>query len=167
MNDSMYEQIVARRTPPYLLPLKIGSVVVLIILFLILSPILSVFAIVPPLIAGVLLYYFVFPKMRVEFEYTVINHDMQIDAIYSREKRKKMIELDLRQIEWIAPTSAESYKRVQNATVMDFTTKSADERNVFGILLAAEGGSRLIRFEPDEHLLNHIRQRTGSKFLSR
>lgn len=34
-------------------------------------------------------FYFIFPKLNVEYEYMILNHDLQIDAIYNKSKRKQ------------------------------------------------------------------------------
>lgn len=165
MNDAMYEQIVAKKTPAYEMPVKIGLTAVLVLLFLILTPFLGMLAIMPSLIIGVLLYYFVFPKFHVEYEYMMLNADLQIDAIYSKEKRKKLMELDMRRIEWIAAANTATYKNARAQKTADYTSTQASDDKVYGILLPTENGATLIRIEPDEKMLAHIRQWTGTKFV--
>ena len=46
-------------------------------------------AVLVTILLGVLIYYFVFPKLDVEYEYTLLNHDLEIDAIYSNQKKRK------------------------------------------------------------------------------
>ena len=41
-------------------------------------------------ILAVIAYYFIFPKLNVEYEYIILNHDLQIDAIYNKAKRKRL-----------------------------------------------------------------------------
>ena len=48
-------------------------------------------------------FYFIFPKLNVEYEYMILNHDLQIDAIYNKSKRKHMLSFDIQSAEIIAP----------------------------------------------------------------
>ena len=51
-------------------------------------PFIGLLAFVIAVILAMLAYYFVFPRLSVEYEYILLNHDLQIDIIYNRAKRK-------------------------------------------------------------------------------
>ena len=112
-----------------------------------------------------LLYYFVFPLFSVEYEYTLLNYDMDIDAIYSRSKRKKKLSFDLRTAEVIAPASSGELSSCRVSKVWDFTSRRNPDR-VYAVVVS--NGQALVKvlLEPDETTLLHLRQWGGSKFHS-
>lgn len=165
MNDSMYELIVPRKTPSYAMPAKILSIAACVLLFFILLPLIGVLALAPSAVIIALLVYFVFPKFSTEYEYVLLNYDLQIDGIYNKEKRKKLFETDIRQIEWLAPENTSVYKNASPGKILDFTSREAGASTVYGMLVSREGKSTLLRIEPDETLLSHMKQWTGSKFI--
>mgnify|MGYP000659420879 CR=1 FL=1 len=44
-------------------------------------------------------FYFIFQSFNVEYEYMILNHDLQIDAIYNKSKRKHMLSFDIQSAE--------------------------------------------------------------------
>ena len=60
-------------------------------------PFLGIFSFFLAVVLAFLAYYFIFPRLDVEIEYVLLNHDMQVDAIYSKAKRKKMMTFDIQQ----------------------------------------------------------------------
>ena len=49
-------------------------------------PFIGFLSFVIAVILAVVAYYFIFPKLNVEYEYIILNHDLQIDAIYNKAK---------------------------------------------------------------------------------
>ena len=88
MNDSYKEILVKRQTPVGMRVLKgalIGLTVLSLVAGLLMWPLLIVGAIL------IAVDYFVVPKFDVEYEYLYVNGELDIDAIYSRQKRKKWV----------------------------------------------------------------------------
>ena len=46
------------------------------------------------------------PKLEVEYEYLYVNGELDIDAIYSKQKRKKMGSYDASELEILAPENS-------------------------------------------------------------
>ena len=103
MNDALYEQLVTRKSRPMDLVIRILCIAALVVVLCGGMPFIGSLAVLVTVLLGVLIYYFVFPKLDVEYEYTLLNHDLEIDAIYSKSKRKKLMTLDIQQAEIIAP----------------------------------------------------------------
>ncbi len=165
MNDAFYEQLVSRKISPLIPVLKVllifvlAAALVLALFFLDFGPAILILAL------AFLLYYFVFPMLSVEFEYTILNYDVDIDAVYSKTKRKKKLAFDLRNAELIAPADSGTLSPYRSLKTYDFTSHSHPEQ-VYSIVIA-EGQSRiLVLMEPDETTLLHFRQWGGSKFQS-
>ena len=103
MNDALYEQLVTRKSRPMDLVIRILCIAALVVVLCGGMLFIGSLAVLVTILLGVLIYYFVFPKLDVEYEYTLLNHDLEIDAIYSKSKRKKLMTLDIQQAEIIAP----------------------------------------------------------------
>ena len=102
MNDALYELIVARRPKPYDLPVRILVILVIVAIAVLGMPFFGFLSFVVAVLAAILAYYFIFPRLNVEYEYMLLNHDLQIDVIYNREKRKKLKSFDIQTAEIIA-----------------------------------------------------------------
>ena len=88
MNDALCEHIVARKSKPMDFIIRILIIVVIVAVAIVGMPFLGFFAFALAAILALLAYYFAFPLLNVEYEYSLLNHDLDIDAIYSKEKRK-------------------------------------------------------------------------------
>ena len=95
MNDALYEQLVTRKSRPMDLVIRILCIAALVVVLCGGMLFIGSLAVLVTILLGVLIYYFVFPKLDVEYEYTLLNHDLEIDAIYSKSKRKKLMTLDI------------------------------------------------------------------------
>ena len=103
MNDALCEHIVARKSKPMDFVIRILIIVVIVAIAIGGMPFLGFFAFALAAVLALLAYYFAFPLLNVEYEYSLLNHDLEIDAIYSKEKRKSKINLDIQNAEIIAP----------------------------------------------------------------
>lgn len=115
------------------------------------------------ILLGVLIYYFVFPKLDVEYEYTLLNHDLEIDAIYSKSKRKKLMTLDIQQAEIIAPKNSHRLDSVHADKTKDFSAGTGE--GTYAIVIPAEQTMSCILIDPDEKMLDHMQQWMGMKMF--
>ena len=107
MNDALYEQLVTRKSRPMDLVIRILCIAALVVVLCGGMLFIGSLAVLVTILLGVLIYYFVFPKLDVEYEYTLLNHDLEIDAIYSKSNaKKKLMTLDIQQAEIIAPKNS-------------------------------------------------------------
>ena len=91
MNDALYEQIVARRPKPYDMAVRILVILVIVAVAIFGMPLIGFFSFFIAVIIAMIAYYFIFPRLNVEYEYSLLNHDMQIDVIYNKAKRKSKL----------------------------------------------------------------------------
>lgn len=161
MNDSMYEQLIARKTriTDYVVR---AAIILVIILIVILGPLLIGFTSwFLALVLALLATFFIFPKLKVEYEYILLNHDMQIDIIYNRQKRKTMIEFDLLRAEKIVPIDSQNAASFHTEKTYDFTSGS-NPQNVYAILINIKSQKACVLLEPDETMKMHISNWAGS-----
>lgn len=163
MNDAFYEQLVTRKTRPLDILIRI-----LIILFI------AMVAVVGMLFLGFLAffiavllamgaYYFIFPRLNVEYEYTLLNYDIDVAAIFSKEKRKNITSFDLRQAEIIAPKGSPRLNSYHPAKTQDFSSGEADAK-VYAVMIALDEGVSCFLIEPDQTMKEHMKSWTGMKF---
>ena len=98
------------------------------------------------------------PRLSVEYEYLYVARSLQIDSIYSKQKRKKNVEYDLDRMEILAAEGAwqlDEYKNMQTVN-RDFTS---GEEGIKPWILIAHNGQTIdrVRLEPDEEMIKAIR----------
>ena len=89
--DGIFECIVARKTPAYAWPAKIGMslfLTITILATLIINPIFFVLTIG----FGVFMY-IIMPRFDLEWEYTFLDGELRIDKIFSQSSRKRFLVL--------------------------------------------------------------------------
>ena len=163
MNDAIYEHIVARKSSPLDLVKKIAIILLLVFIFIITFFILHTFAFLVMLILGFLTHVFIFSKLNKEYEYTLLNHDMDVDVIYSRQKRKRILSFDYQKAEIIAPKNSPRLRSFNIEKTYDFSSGDPTEK-AFAIIMQLQQKRTCIIIEPDQGMINHMRPWMGSKF---
>lgn len=162
--DGIFECIVARKTPAYALPAKIGMSLFLTITLLATLFIHPIFFI---LTAGFGVFmFFMMPRFDVEWEYTFLDGELRIDKIFSRSSRKRYLNLLFDRVDAVAPVTSDDIARNLNNpgfTKIDCSAKSGDDSKVYGILYSDEKARRVILFEPDEKMLKALRRYSPRK----
>jgi len=108
--------------------------------------------------------YFVFPRMHVEYEYLYVNGELDIDEIFSQQKRKKLMSLDFTNVECVAPLGSHELDSYQNGyTVYDYS--ALDPENKPYVIVIAEGAEKkkvYVQLD-DEKVFADIRRRLPRK----
>ena len=163
MNDVLYEHIVARKSGPLDLIKKISLISSMIILLFVSYAIFHSFGVLFTIIIGFLMYTFVFTRIDKEYEYTLLNRDMDIDVIYSRQKRKKILSFDFQKAEIIAPRNSPRLNSINIEKTYDFSSNDPNEK-AFAIIINIDRKRTCVIIEPDQGMINHIRPWMGSRF---
>lgn len=164
MNDALYEQLISRRPKPYDLPVRIAVVLVILAVAVGGMPFVGFLSFAVAVVLAVLAYYFIFPKLNVEYEYIILNHDLQIDAIYNQAKRKHMQSLDIQGAEIIAPKGSPRLNSYKPDKIYDYTSGSPSGK-VFAIMIPMEQKNVCIYIEPDGKMIDHMSQWMGMKMF--
>lgn len=109
--------------------------------------------------------YFIVPKMNVEFEYLYVNGDLDIDAIYSRQKRKRVAEYHVEELELLAPENSHAldcFKNKKEIKVRDFSSREQNAK-VYIMIVNKEKGQELVKVELDDTVINDIRRMAPRK----
>ena len=111
-----------------------------------------------PLAVFGLLSFLVVPGFELEYEYLYLDKELTIDKIMSKQKRKKVRDIDLSKMEYICPINShqlDPYKS-RNLKVSDYSSKEENAR-VWVIVYKDQSGDELIGIEPNEELLKAIK----------
>ena len=155
MNDLFYEQLTPGRPRlPKILYILLIALAAAIGVFLTLG--VSLFGIIFAMGLIWLLHRFVRPYTSVEYEYCLTNANLTVDAIYGKEKRASLTNINLREAGSVnkgRPGSVQGYEKV-----FDCVSPEADPSTVCNVVYN-EGGKRyLLLFTPDEQMMSLLRR---------
>jgi len=85
-------------------------------------------------------------------------------AIYSKEKRKSKINLDIQNAEIIAPKGSHRLDSYHPETTCDFSSGNANAK-VFAIMIPINQKMTCVYIEPDEKMIEHMKQWMGMKMF--
>ncbi|WP_251390306.1 DUF6106 family protein [Mediterraneibacter agrestimuris] len=162
MNDAYYEQLVTRKSKPMDMVIRFLVIFVIIAVAFFGMPLIGFLAVFVAVLLGILAFYFVFPRLNVEYEYVILNHDMDVDAIYSQSKRKRQLSFDIQQAEIIAPSRSSRLNSYKPEKTYDFSSGNPDART-YSLMMPIDQKLTCIIFEPDEKMFQHIQGWMGSK----
>ncbi len=154
MDDFFTEQLVKRKN---------GMREHLFEAFLILLAVLSVVSVlyIPYLwgilvpVAVIVAVYFLFRRQSVEFEYQVVNGDMDIDRILYKTRRKHVFSTNINELEYMAPEDHFGLKEYHPNKVMDFSSH-ADASTVYAMIVSQGNEQIEVLIEPDQKILDRF-----------
>ena len=155
MNDTFYELLIKKNKPDTNALILSAINIVAIVFFLILSLYIQ-FALIFAVGLGFVFYYMVYPRISVEYEYSLLNADLTIDAIYNKTKRKNVLNVDLKTLETAFPTSSPKMKGQRNGKKTYFST---------GDIFPNNGENILLFVTPDDHMLDMIKRVAPRAFM--
>ena len=157
MNDTYVEVMVARKTSPLLPVARILSYALAVACFfmsVLASPVFLVGTIVFAVAA-----YFVLPGFDLEYEYLYIDKEITIDKIMAKEKRKRVMTIDLNSMEVMAPASShelDSYK-ARGVKTYDLTSREQDRKVYSVVYESGKEGTVMVNIEPNEEMIRAIK----------
>ena len=80
MNDTFYELLVKKNKPEFR-AIILSGITIATAVFLLLMSFTIPFAMIPAIIIFFVFYYFVYPQISVEYEYSLLNGDLTVDEI--------------------------------------------------------------------------------------
>ncbi len=165
MNDSFYEQLVSRKSRPIDLVIRVITILALLLFTFIGFMLLGFFIILVIILLAFLVHVFLFPRLNVEYEYTLLNNDMQIDIIYNKEKRKSLLSFNLRDAEIIAPQDSPALASYHAEKTLNFTSLKPSAK-VFKMYITINQKKYVLLLEPDSKMQEHMKTWMGTKFIS-
>jgi hypothetical protein len=107
-----------------------------------------------------------FRRLNLEYEYIVTNGEMDIDKIMGRSSRKRLMTVDCRGFDILAPYKPEfraEYASQTIANIVDVSSHPDAPGRWFAIYSAKDGRRTLLIFEPSEKMLDAFRKYIRSK----
>ena len=162
MNDTFFEQLIKRTPSFWAWPIRVLVIFGVLAIFFVGTPIIGPIAFI--LAAGLAFaaYYFIFPRLNVEYEYAIANHDMEIAAIYNKASRKEKFNFDIREVDFIAPKNSPKLHNASSMKVYDYTSGTGDA-GVYGVVTAVGSQKVCLYIEPDERILKSLKDWAGTK----
>lgn len=161
MNEKFYEQLVKGKTDMKKITLIIAALVVVIFAVLLFVP--PSFSLLIVIVLLGLAYYFVYPKMRVEYEYLIVNSEFSIDVIYNQAKRKEFFKADLKDVEKMVPAGTPAINNLQAAKTID-AQGYGENLKVYCLVLSQNTQRTKVLITPDEKMLKEMKMWLGVRY---
>ncbi len=119
----------------------------------------------PGIILAVAEYFFILPRFDVEYEYSYVNGEFDIDVIYSKSKRKHKETFSVMNAECVAPLGSHQLDAFRHDfTVTDYSAQDPDARPYVFVLPQEK---RLIYMQlDDERLIQDLKYRLPRRFFT-
>lgn len=142
-----------------LITLIILAAVILSVVLLFFSALLRSFAFIFLLLIAGVIYgaWFLIGTLRIEYEYIVTNGEMDVDKVMSQRKRKRLITVNLKSSELMAPVNGKfrhEFETKQVATTIDASVNKDQADAWFLIVNHPKKGMVKLIFTPNERIIN-------------
>ena len=140
---------------------KIAAIVVAAIVLAMLTPMLMLVPVVGSLsvlctAAVIFGAYYLITSLNVEYEYILTNGELDVDTIINRRNRKRLITVQAKNFEILAPVGTDEYKNEENGRftrVIDASSANIENKAYFAVF--NKDGQRIkLVFEPTEKMLD-------------
>lgn len=100
--------------------------------------------------------WYLFGSFKVEYEYIVTNGEMDVDKIMAQRKRKRLVTINLRDIEIMAPMGGQHKREFENQsikTTIDASISPDSQGAYFIVTNHPKNGMMRLVFNPDERII--------------
>ena len=91
----------------------------------------------------------------VEFEYVYCNGEVDIDKIMGMQSRKRLLSIDAKDMEVLAPTGSPELRPYQNVKV--YNCSSNTEKKTYEMVAKVKNKTARVIFEPNDEILQGMR----------
>lgn len=145
------------------------GLIAMVIVSVFLSGISQFLSVLP--IAAILITVFIFPKLKVEYEYVFCDGQLDFDKIMGKVKRKNMLKLDFEQVDIVAPSNShalDAYKN-QNLKRLDYSSLDSEAKTytIIGAVSGKLDGQKVkVIFEPSEKMIESMKLKSPRKVVT-
>ena len=151
-NENYCECLVrAKDSAKYRLLMIVGAVGALVCAFA--AMFIWLFAMLPMVALGVLAWYSA-RRIRTEYEYLLLDHELSVDVIYNKDRRKQQMSCPTKTIDMFVPADPgklDHLKR-QNIVPADYSTGNPQDAHYI-LVCSGEGKRQACLVTPDEEML--------------
>lgn len=110
-----------------------------------------------------------FSRFSREYEYTLTNNELDIDVIYNRSRRKRVITIDMKKIEIMANAKDERHQAELHKSykVINASDNSNDENTYIIMAQSPSKGACKIIFSPNETMVNDLFRQAPNKVFKK
>lgn len=127
-------------------------------------------AFMPLLMAGVIWIAWIMIRRRnFEFEYIVTNADLDVDKIIAKRTRKRLLTVDCRKFEVLAPMTPQHQREHGAAAAtrkIDASSSQSSDRRWFALYAGNDGVRTLLIFEPNDKMLAAFKKYIPRKIMT-
>lgn len=159
LNDGYAEHIVKTKTPPGVMAgIVIGGIItVLGVCTLMVMPSVGLLV----LILGVLILGVFISRRETEYEYIMVNEDIDISKIIAKKSRKKVYSFSNSDVKFIASADSiyldNELQQDSSIKTKDFTSKDKEyEDGVYVFVINKNGKSEFVRLELSDKTIDHV-----------
>ena len=164
MNDIVVEQIVKKQKTAKDSLMAFGlvalCVVLVAVLYMVVLPFVPQFSgIVFMLIALIVYYtYMIAGTFNLEYEYALVNYDLDIDKIIAKKNRKKITYVDLKSVEAFGSKEAPEFDRYLNdeSIIKVYACRLKDAEDTRFLIYTENLQKKMVLFSPSEELSENI-----------
>lgn len=107
---------------------------------------------------------FIVQILSIEYEYLYVGGELTIDRIIGKNKRKNCITVDMEKVELVAPEGSQRFDAFGSLKCVEKDFTSAKEgKTVYACIFHTEKEVWKVRFEPDQKMLELMRQTAPRK----
>lgn len=104
--------------------------------------------------------YLIYDSRSVEYEYIVVNNNLDIDKVMAKKRRKNMLEFDIKDATLMACVDDDennyTYKKIDNSTkILDLSAKNPNLYTYF-IEYSSDGKKQMILFQPTSKMVEAL-----------
>ena len=110
-------------------------------------------------VAGVIyLMYQLITSINVEYEYALVNSELDVDKILNAKKRKSVCSVNLRHIDYFGSLSDSEYERFSSNPEIKKVYACTDKTDVNTkfIVFSAEDEKKMLLFDPNEKMIERV-----------
>lgn len=166
MNKDLYAECLVKKQKKWYVGIVKAILILLDVIALISCMLFSVFGVIF-LVVALVVSYFGFQMLDLEYEYIFVTSELAIDTVFNKSRRKKAQRLDLSKAEVIAPENHAEIKKFlgnSNIKVKDYSSGRADAKK-YGIYYTADGNNLVILIEPTQELLHVLKTYAPRKVI--
>lgn len=164
MSEVFHEWMIKRKNTP------IGIMLRILVILLCVSSVF-LFSVLGPIafILGVLFAYgirYIFQMTSVEYEYSYLSGECQIDKICGKMKRKGCGKIEMEKVDIVAPEESEALKEYEKKVykLRDFSSREKDADRYVAFQRCDEGLIKVI-FEPNDDIIREMQNVAPRKVI--
>ena len=164
--DNYIEYMVKRRKSPLDYAYVLGILLAGLIVFYLSTYLILIPTVMLLLVVGTIYYaYKLTTRINMEYEYLIVNYEMDVEKIIGGRSRKKIDTINLKRIEDFGFLNGTDEKKYLNNSAYKKVYACADKQNGCAFIAYSAGnGKKLLFFTPNEEMVEYIKKVNPGKF---